>query len=84
MECAPDANDEVVNVACADAFSVAEPSVVEPSWKVTVPAAGPADATVAVNVTGWPDPAGFSDEATAVVVPVMREILAIKTSPDPP
>jgi hypothetical protein len=39
---------------------------------------------VAVNVTGWPELAGFSEEANVVVVPAMSEILVMKASVPPP
>ena len=71
MECAPSAKVEVAKVA-TPAFSVPVPSVVAPSLNVTVPVAvplpGDTAATVAVNVTDWPNTEGFAEEVTVVVV----------------
>lgn len=56
---------------CALPFNDPEPKVVVPSMNVTVPVGtvgfpvGPE--TVAVNVTDWPCPEGFTEDATAVV-----------------
>ena len=54
-------------------LSVAEPSVVVPSMKVTVPVGvplpGAAAVTVAVNVTDWPNTAGLTEAMTAVLDP---------------
>src|SRR5436189_134779 len=53
-------------------LSVPVPKVVAPSLKVTVPEGVPAPGalavTVAVNVTDWPDTAGFVADDSAVVV----------------
>jgi hypothetical protein len=55
--CAATASEEVVNVAVPEELSDAVPSVVVPSWKVTVPVGSPEPeegVTVAVRVTGCP------------------------------
>ncbi len=71
MECDPCAKVELANVA-TPAFSVPVPSVVTPSLNVTVPVAvplpGETAATVAVNVTDWPDTEGFAEDVSVVVV----------------
>ena len=65
------------------------PSVVAPSLKVIVPVGVPEPgaiaAMLAVNVTDWPDTDGFTEEATAVVLPAwftvcvrVDEVLATK------
>jgi hypothetical protein len=86
IEWVPSAREDVVKVAWADAFSVPEPSTVDPSWKVTVPVGVPlADVTVAVKVTDCPELEGFEDETNEVVVPVVpdiNEILATNASPE--
>ena len=55
-------------------MSVAVPSTVPLSWKVTVPVGtvvlGEAAVTVAVNVTAWPATAGLAVAAREVVVAV--------------
>src|SRR2546425_12642574 len=62
---------EVANVAVPLA-SVAVPRLFVPSRKVTVPVGVPAPgataATVAVNVTGWPDTVGLAEAVTVLVV----------------
>ena len=65
----PSASAEVVSVA-TPADTLAVPSVVALSMKVTVPPVGaPAPlVTVAVNVTGLPTSLGFCDDASVVVV----------------
>ena len=67
----PGARDEVLNWATPAVESVALPSVVAPSMKVTVPVGVVVDcgeATVAVKVTFCPKVEGFSDEVSVVVV----------------
>jgi hypothetical protein len=65
-------NPAVANVAWPVAFSVAVPSAVGPSRKVTVPvglpAPGAAAATVAVKVTDWPNTDRLVLEVTAEVL----------------
>ncbi len=62
---------EVLNVA-TPALSVPVPSVIAPSLNVTVPVAvplpGDTAATVAVNVTDWPDTDGLIEDTRVVVV----------------
>ena len=48
-------------------MTLAEPSTMEPSLKVTVPVAAEGE-TVAVRVTGWVGYDGFGDEVSTVVV----------------
>ena len=64
-------NDELLNVA-TPALSVPVPRVVAPSLNVTVPVAvplpGATAATVAVNVTDWPNTDGFTEDVKVVVV----------------
>jgi hypothetical protein len=73
MESVPNGNAEVISVAVLlgplPGVRVALPMAVEPSIKVTEPvgAAWPLE-TVAVRVTDWPRPAGFTDDATDAVV----------------
>ena len=80
----------VVNVATPP-LSVPEPIGMPPSRNVTgpvgIPAPGATGDTVAVKVTDWPDPEGFTDDVTDVVVlallttcgfPVMKPGLALK------
>lgn len=73
IECAPTESALVVSVAWRAALSVAVPSEVVPSRKVTVPVGVPLPGattfTVAVKVTACPTVAGFTDDATVVVVP---------------
>src|SRR5436305_157792 len=62
-----------VKVATPLLLSVPVPSVVVPSRKVTVPVGVPLPdvaATVAVNVTGWPNTDGLADEVKVTVAPV--------------
>ena len=72
MACVPTANAVVLKVACPALFSVAVPSTVVMSLKVTVPVGFPLPGalacTVAVNVTACPTTAGFTLEVTPVVV----------------
>ena len=67
---------EFVNVVWPPA-SVAEPSVLVPSLKVTVPVGVPAPGatapTVAVKIIGWPNTDGFGEETSVV------ELLALVT-----
>ena len=73
MECAPTPRLDVVKVACKLPFSVPLPIVVPASMKVTLPVGMPdfAGVTVAVKVTDWPNEDGFSEEASAVEVPIL-------------
>ena len=73
MECAPTARLDVVNVACALPFNAPLPSVVLPSMKVTLPVGLPdfAGVTVAVKVTSCANADGFTEEMTAVDVPII-------------
>ena len=66
MECEPGARLTGVRVAVPP-DSVLVPSVVEPSLNVTVPVALLGE-TAAVNVTGWPNTEGLTDEETVVLV----------------
>ena len=63
-------SDEVANVVWPRASSVPVPNVVVPSLNVTVPVGVPIlwSATVAVNVTDWPNTEGFVEEVNVVVV----------------
>ncbi len=63
------AREDVANVACPE-LSVPLPRIVAPSLKVTDPVGVPLSlaATVAVNVTDWPNTDGFVFETTEVVV----------------
>src|SRR5689334_6842520 len=74
MEWAATERVAVVKVAIPPA-SVPVPSVVAPSLNVTVPVAAEGE-TVAVNVTGTPAPAGFSDEVSEVVVAAWLTVCA--------
>ena len=71
IACEPTERLLVVSVALPP-LSVAEPSVVVPSMKVTVPVVvplpGAAAVTVAVNVTDWPNTEGFAEAVTTVLV----------------
>src|SRR5438876_1134623 len=73
IEWEPTASVLVTNVAWPEPFRVPVPRVLEPSLKVTVPVGVPAPVllavTVAVKVTGCPDPDGLIEETTPVVVP---------------
>ena len=53
IECIPTESDDVLNVACAEAFRVAVPKEVLPSRNMIVPVGVPAvvEVTVAVRVT---------------------------------
>ena len=69
--CAATANEEAVIVADPEELSDAEPSVVAPSRKVTVPVGTPAPEegwTVAVKVTDCPNTEGLAEEDTATVL----------------
>lgn len=71
MECEPTASKEILNVA-VPLDRAAEPSVVAPSLKVTVPAGVPAPgataATDAESVTVCPKTEGLGAGVTLVVV----------------
>lgn len=67
MEWLPAVSKEVAKLAWPEPLSDAEPSVVLPSLKVTVPVGVlPLPNTVAVKVTGWPNADGFRDDIRAV------------------
>jgi hypothetical protein len=70
--CEPFFREDVLKLACPDAFSVAVPSVLPASLKATVPVGIPPDdeITCAVNVTAWPTNDGLSEELSVVVVEV--------------
>jgi len=72
IECEATDRDEVGERRLSRAFSVPEPIAVTPSRKETVPVGvpepGAADATVAVNVTLWPNTDGLAEEISATVV----------------
>ena len=70
MVCVPTASVEVEKEAWPAPSTVTlEARTVAPSVKVTVPVGTPpVPATVAVNVTDWPDVDGFGDEVRVVVV----------------
>lgn len=64
MEWLPRDSADVVNAACP-LLSVPSPSMEEPSKKLTVPVGVPPfEATVAMNVTDWPNVEGFTEEVT--------------------
>lgn len=70
MVCTATIRSDVVKVALP-AASVPVPMAAAPSKKVTVPVGVPELLpTVAVNVTGFPNTAGFCDEATDMVVEI--------------
>ena len=66
IECEPGARLTGVRVAVPP-DNVPVPSVVDPSLNVTVPVALLGE-TAAVNVTGWPNTEGLTDEETVVLV----------------
>ena len=69
----PSASVEVTKNAVAAPLSVWVASVVPPSVKVTVPEGVPFDeVTTTLKVTGSPGCAGFSEEASVVVVCCIR------------
>jgi hypothetical protein len=65
IECVPTASELIASVAIP-LLIVPVPSVVAPSWNVTVPVAP--DVTVAVRVTLAPNVDGLSEEARATVL----------------
>jgi len=67
--CEPAVSSEVVKLAFSP-FNVTLLSVVVPSLKTTVPVGVPPNcgATVASNVTGFPDSDGFRDEVSVVAL----------------
>jgi hypothetical protein len=69
IECAPKVSAAVAHCACAKASVTALHNVDAPSLNVTVPVGVP-PATVAVNVTDWPEIDGFTLDASVVVVAV--------------
>jgi hypothetical protein len=74
--CTPADNAVVVKVTCPEPFNIADPKVIAPSLKVTVPVGvpDPADGvTVAANVTVWPQIEGFSEEVSVVEVTAFAE-----------
>jgi hypothetical protein len=85
MLCVPASSDIAAEVAMPLAFTVAVPTAVAPSRKVTVPLGGVADAghpapgqTVAVNITVWPRFTGF-DGDKVVVVPAGLTVTGVVT-----
>jgi hypothetical protein len=74
MERDPTANAEVENVAFP-LLRAAVPSTVAPFLNVTVPVGvpfpGATAATVAVNVTDWPNTDGLCEEITTVELPAL-------------
>ena len=72
IECEVTLRELLVKVAWPE-LSVPVPKVAAPSLNVTVPPGiplpGATGLTVAVNVTGWPDTDGVTEEPTATVVP---------------
>ena len=74
MECGPTARAEVENVALP-LLSVPVPNRVAPFLKVTVPVDAPLPgataATVAVNITDWPNTDGLCEEITTVELPAL-------------
>lgn len=90
MEWDPVLNEEVLNWATAEPFSVAAAKDVVPSRKVTDPVGtvvfpvGPA--TVAVKVTDWPCPDGFGEDVRVIVdinSPVAFTIWVMRFDVDP-
>jgi hypothetical protein len=73
MECVPTLSDEVVNVACPDALSVAVLSTVPAPLNVTVPV-GETPVTVAVKVIGWSNWLGFWDDVSVTVVFAVTQV----------
>ena len=70
MLCTATLRSEVTKVALPET-SVPVPMAAAPSKKVTVPLGVPEPLlTVAVNVTGFPNTAGFCDEATDMLVAI--------------
>ena len=65
--------EEVVKLACPDAFSVPVPSVLPESLNVTVPVGIALDdeVTCAVKVTAWPTEDGLSEELSVVEVIIL-------------
>ena len=64
----------MVNVALPVLSRTADPKVVEPSMKLTVPLGVPLPAvelTVTANVTVCPKPLGFGELAKLVVLPLL-------------
>jgi hypothetical protein len=72
--CPPAASVEVVNTAAPPEIA-AEPMVVAPSRKVTVPVL--LGSTVAVKVTDWPKVEGFSEELNTTVATVIGTTLEV-------
>jgi hypothetical protein len=66
-------NDDVVKLACPDAFNVPVPSVLPESLNVTVPVgiAPDDEVTCAVKVTAWPTDDGLGEELSVVVVIIL-------------
>jgi hypothetical protein len=65
-------NDEIPNVATPAPFNGPVPSTVAPSLNVTVPVGAPLPgataATVAVNVTDWPNTDGLAEDVSVVTL----------------
>jgi hypothetical protein len=76
--CEPAARDDVVRVAWPARLTVPVPIVLLPSLNVTIPDAVPAPgavaATVAVNVTLWPNTEGLAEEVSDVLVPALLTV----------
>ena len=74
MECGPTARAALENVALPP-LSVPVPNTVAPFLNVTVPVGvplpGATAATVAVNVTDWPNTDGLCEEITTVELPAL-------------
>jgi hypothetical protein len=74
IECDATLNELVLNVAVPE-LKLLVASDVAPSLNVTVPvgvpAPGAAALTVAVKVTAWPETDGLTEEATALVLPLL-------------
>ena len=69
MLCDPVASEDVLNVACPDAFNVPVPTLVFPSKNVTVPVGTPPAPEIdAVKVTICSNADGLADEARVVVL----------------
>ena len=68
ITCAPVVSDDVASVAWPATNVTGEPASLPSILNWTEPpGVPPADVTVAVNVTDWPDADGFTDDVTAVV-----------------
>ena len=73
----PTPSEEVLNVAVPELMVTGDcgvPSIVNVTVPVGVPAPGATAATVAVNVTDWPDTEGLTEDATVVVVSALLTV----------